>query len=70
LLSMHNPQHALTYSDYILALFDGSIIGDGTPHEVINEDLLSRLYNVEVQIAEVGGDMLIVPSGKGRVDCV
>jgi iron complex transport system ATP-binding protein len=70
LISMHNPQHALTYSDYILALFDGSIIADGTPQEVINEDLLSRLYNVEVQIAKVGGDMLIVPSGKGGVDYV
>lgn len=67
LLSMHNPQHALTYSDYVLALYEGSIIADGTPQEVINEDLLRRLYNVEVKMAKVGGDMLIVPSEKGSV---
>lgn len=64
LLSTHNPQHALMYSDYIIALFDGSIIADGAPHKVMNEDLLGRLYNVEVQIVNVSGDLLIVPSAE------
>lgn len=66
LLSMHNPQHALMYSDRILALFGGGIVADGTPQEVMDEDLLGRLYDVEVRIVNTDGNLLIVPCAERR----
>ncbi len=64
LLSMHNPQHALIYSDHVLALFNGGIVAEGKPREVITGALLKRLYGVEATITELDGEKVIVPAAE------
>ncbi len=61
LLSSHNPQHALTYADRILALIDGSVAADGPPQDVLTETLLQRLYGVQAAIVDTADGRVIVP---------
>ena len=61
LLSSHNPQQALLFSDRILALHDGVICADGTPEKVITPELLETLYSIKTRLAEAEEGRLIVP---------
>lgn len=62
LLSTHNPQHALQFSDGIIALSDGNIVANGIPHEVMDEKLLRKLYDVDVRFVGALNDRIIIPS--------
>ncbi len=59
--SSHNPQHALMFSDEIMALYAGQIIAKGIPGEVVTKGLLEKLYQTNVEILEVKGERLILP---------
>ena len=61
LLSTHNPQHALTFADRVLALHNGTVAAHGTAKEVLNPELLRRLYRVEAILADTPGGSVIVP---------
>jgi len=61
LLSSHNPQQALLFSDRILALHDGVICADGTPEKVITPELLETLYSIKTRLAEAEEGRLIIP---------
>ena len=61
LLSSHNPQQALLFSDRILALHDGVICADGTPEKVITPELLETLYSIRTRLAEAEEGRLIIP---------
>lgn len=66
--SSHNPQHAMMFSDEIMALYAGEITAKGIPSEVVTKDLLETLYQTNVEILEVKGEQLILPLwGKVRV---
>jgi iron complex transport system ATP-binding protein len=69
LMSCHNPQHSLHFSDRILMLCDHEIIAQGLPREVINESLLKRVYGVDVKIFETGDGCVISPLlARGVID--
>ena len=61
LLSTHNPQHALTFADRVLALQDGSVAALGTADAVLTPELLYRLYRVHSTLADTPGGRVIVP---------
>ena len=61
LLSTHNPQHALTFADRVLALHNGTVAAHGTAKEELNPELLRRLYRVEAILADTPGGSVIVP---------
>ena len=61
LLSSHNPQQALLFSDRILALHDGVICADGAPEKVITPELLETLYSIKTRLAEAEEGRLIIP---------
>ena len=65
LLSSHNPQHALTYADRILALIDGKGAADGSPRDVLTEALLMQLYGVQTSIVDTADGRVIVPRTGG-----
>ncbi len=65
LLSTHNPQHALLYSDRILALGDGRVEADGAPEATLTEALIHKLYGVNARFVEHEGQKLILPLMKG-----
>jgi iron complex transport system ATP-binding protein len=46
ILSTHNPNHARNFADRVLALNNGVIAADGTPGNVLSEELLCELYNL------------------------
>ncbi len=61
LLSSHNPQHALSYADRILAMYSGEIIADGRPEVVLDKSLFARLYGTEVDFVDTDKGKLIAP---------
>ena len=54
LLSTHDPQHALTYADRILALSGGTLIADGAPRDALTPALIHTLYGVDVKFSSDG----------------
>lgn len=54
LLSTHNPQHALSYADRVLALAGGTLAADGPARKVISPALLKTLYGVDVEFSPDG----------------
>ncbi len=65
LVSSHNPQQALLFSDRILALADGTVAADGPPREAVNAALLERLYGIPVRLMETGEGSFVIPILKG-----
>ena len=49
-LSTHNPEDAFRYADSVLALYGGAVAALGKPAEVIDEELINKLYAVKVNI--------------------
>lgn len=54
LLSTHNPQHALSYADRVLALANGSLAADGPAGAVLSPALIHTLYGVDVEFSSDG----------------
>ncbi|MDO4812885.1 MAG: ABC transporter ATP-binding protein [Eubacteriales bacterium] len=54
LLSTHNPQHALSYADRVIALAGGTLAADGPTQEVLSPALLKTLYGVEAVFSSDG----------------
>ncbi|MDO5717463.1 MAG: ABC transporter ATP-binding protein [Tissierellia bacterium] len=50
LISMHNPLHAYLYTDKVLIIHDRKIEAYGKTEEVLNEDILKKIYGIEVEI--------------------
>ncbi len=61
LLSTHNPQHALWYADRAIGFLDGEVLKFGPPHDVVDEDLIHKLYGVDVRIIHTEHGPLISP---------
>lgn len=58
--STHNPDHAFLFSDKTLVLKDGRINAYGSPYDVITSELISDLYNVDVEVNSLYGDKVRV----------
>lgn len=65
--STHNPQHALSYADGVLALLEGEAAALGDPSEVMDAALLYRLYGVHTEFLKTRSGILIAPRvGEGN----
>ncbi len=58
--STHNPDHAFLYSDKTLVLRNGKVDAYGDPRDVITSELISGLYDVEVEVNSLYGDRVRV----------
>ena len=58
--STHDPDQAYLYSDKILAIHAGQVLGFGAPADVMTEKLISRLYNVDVELCSMHDDAVRV----------
>lgn len=56
----HDPDQAYLYSDKILALYDGRILAWGTPQQTIRKELISQLYQVDVDVCSMHNDAVRV----------
>lgn len=60
LQSTHNPDQAFMFSDRVIALKEGKIIGIGTPKEVMSEEVINNLYDVNIRLESLYNDRLRV----------
>ena len=64
LLSTHDPQHALRFSQKVLALSGGQVAADGCTADVLTPELLRRLYGVETVVLDTPCGRVLLP-GEG-----
>lgn len=50
IMVIHDINHAARFSKRIIALKDGCIVKDGSPEEVITEEIIERVFNVKSKI--------------------
>ena len=60
ILVLHEINYAAFYSDYICAFVDGRVARFGTVREVMNKEVLSKIYNVDFEILEIEGKPLSI----------
>lgn len=68
-MSTHNPDQAFLYGSRVLVLKSGRILSQGPPGEALSEEILSKVYGVEVSIQMVPGkeqDYYLCVPGKRR----
>jgi iron complex transport system ATP-binding protein len=58
--STHNPEQAFMYSDRVLAMHRGRVLADGSPSEIVTEELVHKLYGVDVKIKSLYRDKVRV----------
>ncbi len=61
LLSTHEPQHALSYADRVVALHRGEKLCDGAPDDVLDEALLETLYGVRARLIDTPQGRVLLP---------
>ena len=61
LLSTHNPQHALTFADRLLALEGHRVAALGPCRQAMTPALLERLYHMEARIVETEQGPVLLP---------
>ncbi len=57
LLSTHNPEHALRYATYVLAIKDHHVLAQGNAGEILTEGLIRTIYGLDVKVlkTEING---------------
>lgn len=65
LLSTHDPQHALRFSQKMLALSGGQVAADGCTADVLTPELLRRLYGVEAVVLDTPCGRVLLPGEEG-----
>lgn len=61
LMTIHDPNLAILFSDRVVLINGGSVLSQGAPHEVVNEDNLARVYGIDVSVFPVNGSRVIMP---------
>lgn len=62
---VHDPDHALSYSDRTMLLKDGRNVATGTPSETITRENLMSVYGIDARIVEFeGGKKVMVKKNK------
>ena len=62
LVSTHNPQHAIWYSDRVLALVNGRVAAFGASRETLTPVLIEMLYGRHVSLEQTNSGPVIVPT--------
>lgn len=60
IIVIHDINFVSCYADYIVALKDGIIEKCGPTDEIINSNVLRRIYNMDIDIAQVQGNRICV----------
>ena len=58
--STHQPDQAFLYADKTLVLHEGRVLAYGDPKETITEELISRIYGVDVEVNSLYDDRVRV----------
>ena len=70
IFSTHDPNQVFSHANKVLVMHDGNVLAFGPPSEVLSEELLSRIYNINVKVRKVpfdgGGVFVSLRGGKGH----
>ena len=61
LKTTHYPDHALMVSSRVVVMHEGKIIADATPKEVINNQMLEKIYGINADIILHDGKQWVIP---------
>ncbi|NPV61027.1 MAG: ABC transporter ATP-binding protein [Methanotrichaceae archaeon] len=67
IMTLHDPNHALMFSDDVVLLRrlcsvgDANVVASGLPHSVMTPENIRAAYGVEVETVEVRGRRLLMP---------
>ncbi|MGN1319329.1 MAG: ABC transporter ATP-binding protein, partial [Lachnospirales bacterium] len=50
IMVLHDINQSIAYSDCILAMKKGKIIAQGKPNDIISEELIKKVYDIELKI--------------------
>lgn len=56
----HNPEHTFMFSDRVLALYNGKVLASGAPCDIVTEELMTRLYGVNIKVRSLFEDKVRV----------
>ncbi len=62
IISTHDPITALNFSDAVLALTDGRILATGSPSDVLNAELIKKLYGVDTAFISTAHGTALLPT--------
>lgn len=67
---LHDINLSARYADYIFALRKGKLISEGSPSEIITEDLIKDVFDLDCTVISdpVSGTPFIVPQGRHHVN--
>lgn len=54
-LVLHDINFASWYSDHIVAMREGRVVNQGTASEIINPEALREIYDMDINVHEIGG---------------
>jgi iron complex transport system ATP-binding protein len=60
-MALHDLNLAARYCDKIVMLKDGSIVGEGTPSELLVPSIIQSVYGIEVSIHQEGEVPYVLP---------
>ncbi len=68
IIVIHDLNHAARYSSRIIAVKDGKVFKDGSPSDVITEEILSIVFNIKAKIISGHNDcgIICIPHGVCR----
>jgi iron complex transport system ATP-binding protein len=63
---LHDLNLAARYADHLVALERGRVVASGSPHEVVTEAIVRRVFGLDSRVIEdpVAGTPLVVPVGR------
>ena len=60
-MTLHDPNLAGIFSDKVVVINSGTKVAEGSPEEALTEDLIKRVYDVEVRKTQINGRSIICP---------
>jgi iron complex transport system ATP-binding protein len=60
-MTLHDPNLAGLFSDKVVVINSGSKVAEGLPKDIITEELIKRVYDIEVKKADIDGKSIIYP---------
>jgi len=61
LMTMHDPNQALRFSNRVLLIKKQEVVAMGKPEEVLTPDNLRKLYDIEAELLQIEGNTFIYP---------
>ena len=61
IMVLHDINHAIYYSDYIIGLKDGQVELSGEPEQVISTESIHALYGIELEVMEWQNKKIVWP---------